>query len=73
MVMGPKKIPTKRKEVSIQEHLEYTQLKVKHSLQWNQHIQVDKSPLVSQLTERINGLKKISVNATFTTKVMVQS
>ena len=41
------------------------------SLQWNQHIRDDKGSLVSQLTMRINGLKKISVNATFTTRLMV--
>ena len=80
MVMGPKKIAAKRKEVSIQAGAfriyptESEKLLGGHlhqSLQWNKHIRDDKSSLVSQLTMRINGLKKISVNATFTTRLMI--
>ena len=73
MVMGPKKIAATRKEVSIQAGAfriyppESEKLLGRHlhqSLQWSQHISDDKSSLVSQLTMRINGLQKISVNAT---------
>ena len=80
MVMGPKKIAATRKEVSIQAGAfriyptESEKLLGGHlhqSLQWNKHIRDDKSSLASQLTMRINGLKKISVNATFTTRLMI--
>ena len=40
-------------------------------MQWNQHIRDGESSLLRQLTTRINGLKKISVNATFHTRLMV--
>ena len=41
------------------------------SLEWNHHIRDHESSLVRQLTTRINGLKKISTNATFNTRLMV--
>jgi hypothetical protein len=44
---------------------------VQQSLKWNQHIADSKSSLIKQLTSRNNGLKKISRNAKFTTRLMV--
>ena len=41
------------------------------SLQWNHHLQGSKTSLLRQLTSRINGLKRISRNATFQTRLMV--
>ena len=41
------------------------------SLKWNQHIQGGKGSLLNQLNSRINGLKKVCVNASFGTRVMV--
>lgn len=80
MVMGGKSAAAKRTDVSIQagtfsifptetEKLLGGQLH--QSLQWNHHILDHESSLMKQLTTRINGLKKISVNATFNTRLMV--
>ena len=44
---------------------------IHQSLKWNQHISENKSSLIRQLTGRINGLKRISRNSTFTTRLMV--
>lgn len=41
------------------------------SLQWNHHIRDSKQSIMRQITTRINGLKKISKNATFNTRLMV--
>ena len=41
------------------------------NLGWALHIRNHKSSLMSQLTSRINGLKRVCVNATFKTKLMV--
>ena len=69
MIMGPKKIAAKRKEVSIQAGAfriyptESEKLLGGHlhqSRQWNKHIRDDKGSLVSRLTKRSIGLKKIS-------------
>ena len=44
---------------------------VHQSLKWNQHIADGKTSLIKQLTSRNNGLKKISRNAKFSTRLMV--
>ena len=80
MVMGTKRMAAKRREVSIQAGtfmISPTETetilggKLHQSMQWNQHIRDGESSLLRQLTTRINGLKKISVNATFHTRLMV--
>ena len=80
MVMGTRKSAVKRNEVNINvgastiyptetEKLLGGQLH--QSLQWNHHIRDHESSMMKQLTTRINGLKKISTNATFNTRLMV--
>ena len=80
MVMGPKKFSVRRNQVSIQTGpftiypTETEKLLGGHlhqSLQWNHHIRDHKNSIMKQLTIRINGLKKISKNATFNTRLMV--
>ena len=44
---------------------------IHESLKWNQHLADNKSSLIKQLISRNNGLKKISKNAKFRTKLMV--
>ena len=44
---------------------------IHESLQWNHHLSDHKNSLISQLTSRINGLKKVASTATFQTKLMV--
>ena len=41
------------------------------SLRWNLHIRDHKASLLNQLISRINGLKKLCVNASFRTRLMV--
>ena len=41
------------------------------SLGWKQHIQGHRNSLLSQLTSRLNGLKKVCVNASFRTRLMI--
>ena len=43
---------------------------IHQSLKWNQHLAEGKSSLLKQLTSRNNGLKKISINAKFSTRLM---
>ena len=78
--MGPKKIAAKRGQVSIQagsftiKPTETETLLAGHlhqSLKWSHHLRDDKKSLMKQLTSRTNGLKKISKNATFGTRLMV--
>ena len=80
MVMSPKKFSARRSQVSIQagpftiHPTETEKLLGGHlhqSLQWNHHIRDHKNSIMKQLTIRINGLKKISKNATFNTRLMV--
>ena len=80
MVMSPKKIKLKRNQVSIQagtytiKPSETETLLGGHlhqSLQWNHHISDGRKSLSKQLSSRINGLKKISRNASFNTRLMV--
>ena len=80
MVMGSKKAAPLRKQVSMmagQFQIKPTETEkllgghVHQSLKWNQHLTDNKSSLVNQLTSRINGLKKISSSAGFSTRLMV--
>ena len=41
------------------------------SVTWKQHIQGHKSSLMNQLCSRLNGLKKVCVNASFRTRLMM--
>ena len=50
---------------------ESEKLLIDQSLKWNQHIRDHKSSMIRQLTSRLNGLKKVSKNATFSTRLMV--
>ena len=74
MVLGPKKISNRRKEVCIQagpytiKPTETEKLLGGHlhqTMQWNHHIRDHSKSIVKQLTTRINGLKRIAKNATF--------
>ena len=80
LVMGTKKMAAKRNEVSMRSG----QFTIKpsvtekllgghihQSLLWNHHLADHKNSLISQLTSRINGLKKVASTATFKTKLMV--
>ena len=80
LVMGSKKSAAGRREVSIKAgpftifQTESEKLlggQLHQSLEWNNHLCDHESSLVRQLTTRINGLKKISANATFNTRLMV--
>ena len=82
MVIGKKKSADFRKQVSLMaggycitpsETEKLLGGHVHQSLKWNQHLADDKSSLIRQLTSRNNGLKKISRNAKFSTKLMVAS
>ena len=42
-----------------------------HSLQWNLHLSDGEYSLAKQLNKRINGLKRISANSTFKTRLMI--
>ena len=80
MVMGSRKHTAKRKQVSMMagdfiikpsetEKLLGGQLH--HGLEWKLHLRDHKGSLLSQLSSRLNGLKKVSINADFSTKLMV--
>ena len=80
MVMGPRKISEKRSRVIIQAgpHTISPTVSEKllganlhQSLKWNDHIMDNKNSIMNQLTSRINGLKKISRNSSFKTRLMV--
>ena len=80
MVMGGKKVKLLRKEVSIQagtfevsptESETLLGGRLHQSMQWNLHLSEGDGSLAKQLTTRINGLKKISANSTFHTRLMV--
>jgi hypothetical protein len=80
MVMGTKRMAAGRKAVSMQAWDFTIKPTVtekllgghKHqSLEWNTHLSDHESSMIKQLTSRINGLKKISSNATFNTRLMV--
>ena len=80
LVLGPKKIARKRDLVSIQagafnikptESEKLLGCNLHQSMQWNHHLRDSSKSVIKQLTSRINGLKKISKNATFNTRLMV--
>ena len=80
MVMADKKDSVKRKLVTLQagEHMILPTEKEKmlggllhQSLKWNTHIRDDKESLLNQLTSRLNGLRKVCANASFSTRLMV--
>ena len=80
MVMGGKKFVEHRKQVTMMAgefciHPTETEKllggQIHQSLKWNQHIADSKASLISQLRSRNNGLKKISRNANFNTRLMV--
>ena len=80
MVIGTKKSAQLRQQVSMTaggfciKPTETEKLlggQVHQSLKWNQHLADSKTSLIRQLTSRNNGLKKISRNAKFNTRLMV--
>jgi hypothetical protein len=80
MVMASKKNTAKRKEVSMMaggfiiKPTESEKLlggQLHQSLEWNLHIRDHKGSLLNQLNSRLNGLRKVCVNASFGTKLMV--
>ena len=80
LVLGPKKIARKRDLVSIQagpfnikptESEKLLGCNLHQSMQWNHRLRDSSKSVIRQLTSRINGLKKISKNATFNTRLMV--
>ena len=80
MVMGPRKFSAKRKQVSIQagpytiKPTETEKMLGGHlhqSLKWNEHIQDNNNSLMKQITGRLNGLKKVAINSTFQTRLML--
>ena len=44
---------------------------VHQSLKWNQHLTNNNASLTAQLSRRIDGLKKLTSNASFSTRAMV--
>ena len=80
MIMGPKKISSKRQLVSIQAGIftinttETEKMLGAHlhqSMQWNYHIRDSKESIMKQITAKVNGLKKIAKNTTFNTRLTV--
>ena len=43
---------------------------IHHNLKWKEHLQSNKKSVTSQLISRVNALRKMSVNATFKTRLM---
>ena len=80
LVMGTKQMAASRRNVSMQagefnikptENEKLLGGHIHQSLQWNHHLSDHKESMISQLTSRVNGLKKIAANATFKTRLMV--
>ena len=80
LVMGPRKIARKRDLVSIQagpykitptETEKLLGCNLHQSLQWKHHIKDHSKSMIKQISTRINGLKKISQNASFNTRLMI--
>ena len=80
MVMGSKKHVAKRKQVSMlagdfiikpSESEKLLGGQLHQGLEWKLHIRDGKGSLLNQLSSRMNGLRKVSVNASFSTKLMV--
>ena len=80
MVMGKRKISVQRLEVSItagdfeikpRESEKLLGGRLHHSLSWNYHIRDHSDSMVNQLNKRLNGLRKVCVNASFQSRLMV--
>ena len=80
LVLGPKKIENRRKEVKIQagpysikptDSEKLLGAYLHESMQWNRHIRDHSKSLMRQLTTRVNGLKRIAKTATFKTRLMI--
>ena len=80
MVMGSKKSTLLRRQVTMMAGnflIRPTETEkllggvVHQSLKWNKHLRDSKECLTAQLTSRINGLRKISVSADFSTRLMI--
>ena len=80
MVIGSEKIARARQQVNMMagEHcIKPTEtekllgMNIHQSLKWNEHLANSKSSLLKQLNSRINGLKMISRNANFKTRLMI--
>ena len=82
MVMGSKKDASNRKRVYMMaggftikptesEKLLGGHCQLHQSLDWKFHVRDHKGSLLNQLNSRLNGLKKVCVNANFSTKLMV--
>ena len=80
MVMGRRRHVDSRSEVSLKagefdirptESEKLLGAQLHQNLGWGLHIRDHKSSLLNQLSRRINGLKKICGNATFSTRLMV--
>ena len=80
MVIGSGKTAQSRQQVSMmagEYHIKPSNTEkllggqIHQSLKWNEHIADNKSSLLKQLTSRNNGLKRISRNAKFNTRLMV--
>ena len=82
MVRGTKRISAGRRDVSMQAGdftIKPTVTEkllgghIPQSLEWNTHLSDHESSMIKQFTSRINGLKKISSNAAFNTRLMVDN
>ena len=80
LVMGPRRVSRKRELVSIKagpytnkptETEKLLGCNLHQSMQWNHHIKDHSNSLMKQITGRVNGLRKISQNATFKTRLMI--
>ena len=80
LVLGPKKIYNRRKEVKIQagpysikptDSEKLLGANLHESMQWNWHIRDHSKSIMRQLTTRVNGLKRIAKTATFKTRLMI--
>ena len=80
LVLGPKKIENRRKEVEIQAgpyRIKPTECEkllgayLHKSMRWNWHIRDHNKSIMRQLTVRVNGLKRIAKTATFNTRLMI--
>ena len=78
--MGPRKVSRKRDSVSIKagefiikptETEKLLGCNLHQSMQWNSHIKDHSKSMIRQITTRVNGLRKISQNATFRTRLMI--
>ena len=80
MVIGGKKVEVLRRQVTMKagnfvikpsESEKLLGGTIHQSLEWNHHLRDGQSSLIKQLTNRINGLKRISRSACFSTRLMI--